>query len=143
MIGHGKVVVNGLGNAHKFDIAAGQQAVIIQLFDGIHGIISADIEEILHFQLFQDRKDLIINRFGALFMDTGQLITAGAQISGGCTLEQFNIQVISDMIGQIDITLIKQSLDTVKHAINLTGPAVLSGFKNADQTGINNSGRTT
>ena len=71
VVGCYKVVINGFGNAHKLDIRLFKFIVYAELFHGVHGIISADIEKALDVILFKNLKKLLVNfisfyRFGKL-----------------------------------------------------------------------------
>ena len=100
VVGDHQVVVNGLGYAHKADLAADVGAVIGQLADGIHRVVAADIEEVADVQLLQDLKQLQVDSFPLGGMPVGQLIAAAAQVAGGRTLKQLNVQCVRQLIIQ-------------------------------------------
>ena len=84
MICDRQIVVNGLGAADELLSCACQKGIVRELLDGIHGIIAADVNEYFDIQLVQKGKDLLID--GLVLMNARQLITAGAQVSGRCSL---------------------------------------------------------
>ena len=79
VVGEGQVVVNGLGYAQELLLMSLQNRVVGQLLDGVHGIVSADVDECLNLQLVHDFEQLLINL--RILMNLGQLIPAGAQES--------------------------------------------------------------
>ena len=75
MVGNGKVVVNGLGNADKTLLPAMHGRIVGKHFHGIHGIISSYIKEAFDVMLFHSLKyffvNLFITRKGRHFVTTG------------------------------------------------------------------------
>ena len=67
VIGQSQIVVNGLGNADELCGIALYNGVIGKLFDGVHGVVAADVNKALDLQLVQDPKDLFKNF--RIFMD--------------------------------------------------------------------------
>ena len=61
VVGDHQVVVDGLGHAHKADVALDACAVICQLADGVHGVVAADVEEVADVQLLQDGEQLLVH----------------------------------------------------------------------------------
>ena len=70
----GKVVVNRLRASDEAGAEPGHNRVVGQLFDGVHGIISADVNKRLNIQFLQDRKDLVVNR--PVFVDLREFVPA-------------------------------------------------------------------
>ena len=58
MVGQGEVVVNRLGHAEEALRLAGEQRVIGELLDGVHGVVAADIDEALDVQLVENIENL-------------------------------------------------------------------------------------
>ena len=73
-------------------------------------------------------------------MDIRQLIPAGAQECGRCTLEQLDVNVGMNLGGQIHIHLIQETLNAVKHSIHLVESPLLGRLVDACQAGINHGG---
>ena len=81
-----KVVVNGFGYAHNSALIAHRLHVLIDLVAGVHGVVSAVIEEVAHIvflKYFQDPLEIRVVHSGV-----GQLIAAGSQSRGGSVLQQ-------------------------------------------------------
>ena len=134
MIGHRQIIVNGFGNSHKANPAAVKQGIIGKFLNGIHGVISPDIEEIFNLQFVQDLKDLVV-KLGSV-LDLRQLVTAGTQKRGRSPFQQVDIQIAFDVIGKIHYPFFQQPLNAVKHSIDLIGSPVYGRLIDSCKTGI-------
>ena len=75
MIGQCEVIVNGLRYAKEFLLLAGQDCEIRKLLDGVHGVISANIDKRINIKTVQYTKDLLID--GLVFVDLRKFKTTG------------------------------------------------------------------
>lgn len=76
-----QIVVNGLWNADKADVAVNPGCISGQLAHGIHGIVAADIEEPANVHFFEFLEQPWINFVCERF---GKFVAAGAEISCRC-----------------------------------------------------------
>ena len=74
MVCQGKVIVNGLRAADETGRMSGDDRIVRELFDRIHGIISADVDKCLDIQFVEDLEDLFI--YFAVLMDLRQFVAA-------------------------------------------------------------------
>ena len=81
MVCHGEVIVNCLRHSHKSDIASDLFAVGRQLVDGVHGIISADVEEVSDIHIIEFFEYIFIHGLCAFCIQLRQLVTAASQIA--------------------------------------------------------------
>ena len=81
MVSAEQVVVNGLGYTHYAAFIANGLHIVIDLIAGVHGVVTAVIEEVTNVMLLKDLKDTLI--IGVIHLGIGNLITAGAQGRGG------------------------------------------------------------
>ena len=140
MVGQSQIVVDRLRASDKFDIAACQKRIIRKLFDGIHRIISADIDKCFNIKLIQQRKNLIIDRF--ILVDLRKFIAAGPQKSCRCSLQNLTVKIILDVLGQIDIIAFHQSLNTMTHPVYFLCSTLDRCVVNTCQTRINDCSRS-
>ena len=135
MIGKCKVIVNGLRNTKEFLGLSGNDSIIRQLLDSIHGIISANVDKCIDLQFVQNIKDFLID--SSVFMDFRKLITAGTQKCGRSPFQKLNVKLGMDLGRKVDILLVKQPLDSVKHSIYLVKATLYCILVYARKTGIN------
>ena len=133
-----QIVVDGLGHAYEPDIAVDTGAVVCQLADGIHGVVAADVEEVAHIQLVQDRKQLFVDRL--ILPPIRQLIAAAAQKAGRGALQQLDVQVIREVLGQIHDPLLQKPRYTIAHTVHDGCAAVFATFKHTGQACIDDRG---
>ena len=131
MVCQGQVVIDGLRASDEADLGTEYQRVIRQFLDGIHGIVAADVDEAIDLQFIEDREDLLIGL--DVLVDLRQFESAGSQISRRCSLQQLFVQSCFDVLGQIDVSLLQQTLDTVDHAVNFVVTSFLRGPVNPCQ----------
>ena len=93
-----KVVVNSFGYAHNSALIAHGLHVLINLVAGVHGVVSAVIEEVAHIvflKYFQDPLEIRVVHSGVC-----QLIAAGSQSRGGSVLQQ--AQLLGILLAHIE-----------------------------------------
>ena len=142
MVGDHQVVVNGLGHAHKTDLAADMAAVIRQLADGVHAVVAADVEEIADVQFLQDLEQLLVDSFSFRGVPVGQLVAAAAQIAGRGALEQLDVHGAGKLVIQNADPAFQQTGHAVHHAVDFLCPAALAAFKYACQTRVDDRSGT-
>ena len=142
MVSDHQVVVDGLGHAHKADLAADMGAVVGQLADGVHRVVAADVEEIADVQLFQDLEQLDVDGLALGGVPIRQLVAAAAQIAGRRALEQLNVQGGLELFIQHAGTALQQTRHAVQHAVDLAGTAALAALIHAGQAGIDDRSGT-
>ena len=140
MVGDHQVVVDGLGHAHKADVALDALAVLGQLADGVHGIVAADVEEVADVQLFQNGEQLFVD--GLVLMPVRQLVAAAAEEAGRGALEQLDVQIVRQHGGKIHHPLLQQTGNAIAHTVNDLCAAVLAAFKYACKACIDDGSRT-
>ena len=73
MVGKSKVVINGLGTSDETNLGAGNYSVIGKLLDGIHRVISADVDKAIDLKFIEHLEDLLVKLF--VLIDVGELVT--------------------------------------------------------------------
>ena len=139
VVGQGEVVVDRLGHAEEALRLAGEQRVVGELLDGVHRVVAADVDEALDVELVENVEDLDVDVL--ILVDGGQLVAAGAQEGGRGALEDLDVQLVLDIVGQIDVLLIEQALDAVAHAVDLVEAAIHGRLEHARQAGVDDSRR--
>ena len=134
MVGEGQIVVDGLGHTQKLLLMPLHDGIIGQLLDGIHGIVSSDINEGFDVQLVQNLENLLVDL--TVLMDLRKLEPAGAKECGRSSLQQLDVHVGMDLSGQIHILLVQKALNSVKHSVNLVEASLSGRLIDACQTGI-------
>ena len=140
VVGDHQVVVDGLGHAHKADVALDALAVLGQLADGVHGVVAADVEEVADVQLFQNGEQLFVDGF--VLVPVGQLVAAAAQKAGRRALEQLDVQIVRQHGGKIHHPLLQQTGNAIAHAVDDVCAAALAAFKDARKACIDDGSRT-
>ena len=140
VVGDHQVVVDGLGHAHKADVALDAFAVLSQLADGVHGVVAADVEEVADVQLFQNGEQLFVD--GLVLMPVRQLVAAAAEEAGRGALEQLDVQIVRQHGGKIHHPLLQQTGNAIAHTVNDLCAAVLAAFKYACKACIDDGSRT-
>ena len=79
MVGEDQIVVDRLRNSDEFHVTADLLRVAGELVDGIHGVVSADIEEVTDVHLTEIVKD---RRIDFTLEVCRKLIAAGAEVCG-------------------------------------------------------------
>ncbi len=133
VVGDHQVIVDGLGHAHKADVAADVCAVIGQLADGVHRVIAADVEEIADVQLLQNLKQLDVDGLALGGVPVGQLVAAGTQIAGRRALEKLNVQCGFQLIIQYAGAALQHARHAVQHTVDLACTAALAALIHARQ----------
>ncbi len=130
-----QVIVNRLGHSQELLLMSLDDRIIRQFLDGVHGVVSTDIDESLNLQLVQNLENFLID-FGIL-MDLRQLKPAGTQKCGRGSLQQFNVHVRMNLGGQIHILLIQKALNAVEHSVYFMESSFLGSLIDTSKTGIN------
>src|SRR5699024_4470113 len=115
VVGEHKVVVNGLGNPNKTDGAVDGHGVGAQLGNGVHAVVSANVEHSLNIVFLQDGEDGFVGIF--ILGKLRQLEPAGTQVTGGSALEQFNAHVPGEKAVQIHQAVLKESFNAEFHSV--------------------------
>ena len=115
VVGHYKVVVNGLGNAHYTHFVIVRAGVLRKLGGGVHRIVAADVEKVA---------DVVFSEYGKqLFVHCGvvtvarEFFAAGAERCGGGVLKASQLFVGVEQRAEVNETLLEQSLNSVPHAV--------------------------
>ncbi len=77
VIGAEQVVVDGLRNAHNAAVVANLLHILRDLVAGIHGVVTAVVEEVTNVILLEDLKDALI--IGVVYVRISDLVAAGTQ----------------------------------------------------------------
>ena len=139
VVGEHQVVVDGLGHAHKADVAADVCAVVGQLADGIHRVVAADVEHGADVVLVKQGEQL--DERGGIGVRVGQLEAAAAQIAGRSTLEQLDAHAVIQQDVELQQLLLEQTFDAVLHAVHLVCTQTAGGFVYACKAGVDHGGR--
>jgi len=131
MVRQRQVIVDRFRYAEKFLRLSGQDSVIAQLFDRVHGIIAADIDKRLNIQAVQNFKNFLKNL--PVLMNFRQFIPTGAEKSGRRPLQKFNVQFRMNLSGQIHVFFIQKSLNAMKHTVYFVKTTFLCIFIYAGQ----------
>ena len=139
VVGAEEVVVDGLGYAHDAALIAGLLHILADLVAGIHGVVSAVIEEVPDVVLLEDFKDALVIRI--VHIGVSDFVAAGAE-SGRGGVKQV-LQLCSVLKGHVDQPVIEHALDSVLRAVDLCNRiAVQRGADNAVRTGIDDGSGT-
>ncbi len=111
-----QVVVDRLGDTHDAAVVANLLHIFGNLVAGIHGIISAVVEEITHVIFLENFKNLLVIRL--ILIRIRNLVTAGTQCRGRRIFH--NCQLLR-------ILLIHDVKSVIQHAHNPVGSAVNLG----------------
>ena len=115
MVGAEQVVVDGLGHAHHAAVVAHGLHILVNLVAGIHGVITAVVEEVAHVVLLEYLQNTLI--IGVVQLRVGDLVAAGAQRGGGGVLQQ--PQLLGILQPHIEQPVIQHALDAVLRAQHL------------------------
>ena len=133
VIGAVQVVVNGLGNAHDAALPAGFGHIAADLVAGVHGIVSAVVEEVTNVVFFEDFQNPAV--IGIVLVRIGNFVAAGAQLGRGGMQQQ--LQFLRILLSHVVQLVVQHALDSVGRAVNVGDfRCVQSGTDNAVGTGI-------
>ena len=141
MVCQHQIVIDGLGHTHETNITAHHSAILMQLIDGIHTVISTDIEKPANIQFLQNGEQLLI--YLRIVRDIRQLVTAASKIGRRRTFQQFNFQRGCDLFCQIHHFFFEQTLNSVGHAVHCFCTARFTGFQNTGKACIDHRSRST
>ena len=134
MVGTGQIVVDGFWHTHEADVAADQVAVIRELLNGVHGIISADVKESFDLELLKEGEDLLVNF--VIFLDFGEFVAAAPEEGRRGSLQKVDVQIRADVFREIYIFMFQKAVDAVAHSVYFPGAPVLCRLENAGKAGI-------
>ena len=117
-----QVVVNCLRYTDEADITSDTCSIAGKLTYCIHRIISADVDKCIDFQFIQNIEDFLID--SSVFVDFRKFITAGTKKCGRSPFQKLNVKLGMNLGRKVDILLVKQTLDSVKHSIYFIGSTV-------------------
>ena len=140
VVGDHQVIVDGLGHAHKADVAADVCAVVGQLADGVHRVIAADVEEVADVQLLQNLEQPDVDALALGGVPVGQLIAAGTQIAGRGALQKLNVQCGFQLVVQHAGAALQQTGYAVQHAVDLACAAALAALIYTGQACVDDRG---
>ena len=137
----GEVVVDCFRNAHHAHFKADGGAIARELCNGIHRVVSADIEEVAYVVFFEDFNELF-KRCGVV-LRLREFFSARAESGGGGLFEEPERRLVRKLFAEIAEAFRKHSFDTVYRAVDF---ADAIGFHapsyNAGQRCVYGSGRT-
>ena len=96
MVRKSQVVVNGLRASDKTGRVSRHNSVVGKFLDGVHGVISTDIDKRLNIQLVENRKNFLVHRF--ILMNLRQFVAAGSEESCRRPLQKFCVQLCGDIL---------------------------------------------
>ena len=135
-----QVVVNGFRHAHDSALITDLLHILRDFVAGVHGVISAVIEEVTYIVLLENLQDSLI--VGVVLIRIGQLVAAGTQGRGGRVLH--NVQLIGVLLSHVVQLIIQYALDAVGRTQH-TGDAVCfkSRLNHTLGTGVDDRGGTS
>ena len=141
MIGSEKIVVNRLRNTHDAAVITGLLHILGDLVAGIHGVVSAVVEEIADIVLLENFKNALV--VGLVNICVGKLIAAGTEIRGRRVLKKFKLGRI--FLSYVVELLVQYSDDTVGGTVNFLDYVGVLECLDKDTGGgsINDGSRTT
>ena len=123
VVGAGQVVVDSLGETNHTHIVIVSGDIAAQLFDGIHGIVTADIEEVTNVVLAELLNQSVKERL--ILCGIGQFLTAGAEARCRGLGEDLQLLLVGRSVfvfkdlTEIYNASVEESLDTVTHTVQL------------------------
>ena len=140
MVGHRKVVVDGLRDTDEFLIFPVHGSVVGQLFDGVHGVVAADVQEVLDVVFLHEKEHLLIGVFVAF--DLRQFVTAGAEERGRSPFQKGQFIEVVEVDVHVDDIVIEEALDAVVHAIDFFDTVILRCADGAGKARVDDRGGT-
>ena len=139
MVGQAQVVVEGFGHTDEPHAAAHALTVAGKLCDGVHGVVTANVEHRADVVLVKQGEQL--DERGGIGVRVGQLEAATAQIAGRSTLEQLDAHAVIQQDVELQQLFLEQTLDAVLHAVHLVCTQTAGGFVYARKAGVDHGGR--
>ena len=118
MVGAAEVVVDGFRRAHDGDVKPLLAHELRELGDGIHRIVSADVDEIADIKLPEDLDNLL--ELGAVLFEGLELQAAGAESRAGGTDEPLHGLGGAELRAEVDEASVEDALDAVDARIDRT-----------------------
>ena len=145
VVGNDKVVVDGLGNTDDSHLVIVSLRILGKLCNGIHRIVSANIEEVSDVVFLEYLKELFVNLVA--LSDLRKLLTARAERRRRCIFKLCYELVVHKELRKVYKSFLKQSLNAVLHSVkSLDSTAVntlLNAAYNTRQGSIYRRSRTT
>ena len=133
VVGSKEVVVDGFGHAHNPALVAHFLHVFADFVAGVHGVVSAVVEEIADVVLFENLQDALIVRI--VHVRVLHLITAGAQGGGRSVFQQ--LQLGGVLLAHVEQTVVQHTFDAVLRAQDAGDTGVFqSGADDAVGAGV-------
>ena len=134
-----KVVVDRLGHAHDAAFITDGFHVAADFVAGVHGIVTAVIEEITDVILFEDLEDTAVVRI--VDFRILHLVTAGAKLGRGSMQQQLKLFRIF-FVHYVKL-IVQNAADAVRSTVNLRNFLCIQGrTDHAVSAGVDNSRRT-
>ena len=145
MVGNDKVIVDGLGNTDDPHLVIVSLGILGKLCNGIHRIVSANIEEVSDVVFLEYLKELFVNLVALSYLR--KLLTARAKRRRRCVFKLCYKLVVLKKLGKIYESFLKKSLNAVLHSVksldSATVNALLNAANNSRQGCIYRRSRTT
>ena len=139
VVGAEQVVVNGLGHAHHAAVITNLLHILGDLVAGVHGVITAVIEEVTDVILLEDLQNALVIR--VIHIGVRHFIAAGTQSRGRSVLQQ--LQLGGVLLTHVEQTVIQNTLDAVLCTQDPGDVGVLQGScDHAVGTGVDNGSGT-
>ena len=140
VVGHRKVVVDGFRDTDEFLVFSVHRGIVGQLLDGVHGVVTADVQEVFDVVLLHKEEHLLIGGFVAF--DLRQLVTAGAEEGGRCSLQEGQFVEVVEVDVEVDDIVIEETLDAVVHTVHFFDAMVFCRADGACQARVDDRGGT-
>ena len=135
-----EVIVDGLGHAHHTALIANLLHILADLVAGVHGVVTAIVEEVTDIILLEDLQDTLV--VSVIHIGISHLIAAGTQGRGGGVQQQ--LQLLSILLRHIEKAVTQHTLDAVLCAIDLGDYiAVKSSADHTIGTGVDDGSGAT
>ena len=139
MVGAEEVVVDGLGHAHDPALVADLLHVFADFVAGVHGVVSAVVEEVADVIFLEDLQDALI--IGVVHIRVLHLIAAGAQSGGRGVFQQFQLGGV--LLAHIEQPVVQHALDAMLRAQDAGDVGVFqSGADDAVGAGVDDGSGT-
>ena len=140
MVGAEQIVVDGLGHAHHAAVIADLLHILGDLVAGVHGVVTAVIEEVTDVILLEDLQNALVIR--VIHIGVRHFIAAGTQSRGRSVLQQ--LQLGGVLLTHVEQTVAENALDAVLRAQHLSDDAGFQGRVNdAVSAGVDHRRRPT
>ena len=127
MVCSAKVVIDRLRNSHNTHLVILLLHICGKLGNGIHRIVTADIEEIADIVLFEDRKYLFKNAVRILF-GIGKLLSARAERRSGRLLQKLERFLIRNERKKVCEIVREYAVNAVTHSVKRSDNSLFPCF---------------